>query len=347
MELIELFVMQTKTVQTVGFVAVLGLFLILVVAMLWPYFQLLALAGILAFLFLPVHNFFLRKLKNESWAAFLTVVFISTIVAVPLYFLTKAVIGEMVGFYGQYKGGAVHIDKQLLVNRLPPAWQEKAISLLSDASGKIGIWIQSLTSDIAGLLSNIAGFLFSSFLLFFSIFYFLKDNARIKEQLGGLFPLSASQQSLFTDKLIGAVNGMVRGSFLLALMQGAAAMIGFWLAGIPQPLFWGLVTVIASFIPTVGSSLVIIPAILYLLLFKSYVAAIILAGWFIVVHLPLDNMVTPKIIGAQTQLHPLLVLLSVLGGLAFFGFLGVLFGPIIMAIFVALVGAYRTSYRSS
>ncbi len=336
---------QTKTIQTTGFFILLLLFFILVMVMFRPFFQLLALAGILAFLFLPLHTFFVQKLKHESLAAMLTVICILTIVLVPLYFLTQAAVTELIGFYGHYTQGTT-ASGQLAISQLPAAWQATAQHLINDAWIRMSAWAQSLSSDIAGILSNIAGFLFSFFLLFFSIYYFLKDHRAIKEYLGGLLPLSSSERHLLMDKLISALNGVVRGNFLMALLQGLAATFGYFLAGVPQPLIWGLVTAICSFIPNIGIFLVIIPAIIYLLLFNSLSAAIILTVWMVIIHLPLGNILGPKLIGSRAQLPPLLLLLSVLGGLTLFGFLGFLFGPVIVAIFMALLDEYRGGYQN-
>jgi predicted PurR-regulated permease PerM len=199
-----------------------------------------------------------------------------------------------------------------------------------------------LILDFAGIISNIASFLLSFFLLFFIIFFLLKDHLKLMKFVNELFPLPRKKVDILIQKLESSINGVIRGDFLIALLQGVVAAVGFIVTGVPQPILWTIATIISSFVPTIGTSLVIIPAIFYLLFFKSLTAAIILAVWYLIAHLSVDNIIAPKIIGQQTQMHPLLVLLSILGGLEVFGVMGFLFGPIIMAIFIAILDAYRT-----
>jgi predicted PurR-regulated permease PerM len=139
---------------------------------------------------------------------------------------------------------------------------------------------------------------------------------------------------------------VVKGSFLTALVQGVIATIGFFIFGVPVPLLWGLFTVLAALVPTIGTALSLVPAVIYLLVTGETGNAIGLAIWGAVAVGLVDNFVGPKIVGSRTQLHPVLVLLSVLGGIQVFGLLGFLIGPIVMAIFVALIDMYRTDFKS-
>lgn len=336
--------MQPKTNQAIGFFILLVLFLVLTAFLLSPFVELLALSAILATLFLPLRTFLTHRVKNDYLAVSLTLLVIITIVALPLYFLSQAAVKEMIYLYSQYTSGTLHLDQQVMVSHLPIAWQARAILLIEAGTAKVISWARSFALDFQGVASNIAGFFFALFILLFSTFYFLKDYRRLKRYFDGLFPLSTSQEDLLISKVTRAINGVVKGNFLTAVLQGGTAIIGFLLAGLDQPLLWTLAVMITAFVPPVGSSLVIVPAIIYLLLFKSTTAAIILGVWFVVVHLGIDNVVGPKLVSSQTQLHPLLALLSVLGGIQVFGAVGILFGPIIMAMCIALVDVYKADF---
>jgi predicted PurR-regulated permease PerM len=333
--------MKNKSYRSVGFLVLLLIFLLLSASMFWYFLQLLALAGILSILFLPMHQLLTRKLRSESVAATVTVLSILILVAVPLYFLTQAAVTEAVSFYTQYKGGELHISRQFLVKHLPLSWQHAAIGLIDNASQKVVVWSKDFATDFEGIISNIATFLFLSFLLFFSTFYLLKDHIKLKRFADDLLRLPTDQEDKLINRIISSVNGVVKGSFIVAIIQGIAGTIGFLLAGLPQPLIWGLVTMVSAFVPTVGTSLVIVPAIIYLLIFKSFTSALILFVWFMVIHMTINNVVSPKMISSQTQLHPLVTLLSILGGIQLFGVLGVIFGPVIIAVFLSLVEEYK------
>jgi predicted PurR-regulated permease PerM len=148
------------------------------------------------------------------------------------------------------------------------------------------------------------------------------------------------------EKVVVAVNGVVKGSFLTALTHGVSATIAFFIFGIPAPVIWGVFTVVAALVPVVGIWVSLGSAIIYLLVTGNTGSAIGLAIWAMVSVTLIDNLVGPRIVGGRAKLHPLLVLLSVLGGIKMFGPLGFLIGPITMAIFVTLVEIYREDFKA-
>ncbi len=166
-----------------------------------------------------------------------------------------------------------------------------------------------------------------------------------KEVLKDISPISSDHEDKLIDRIVAAVNGVVKGSFLVALAQGAIATIGFLIFGVPEPFLWGLFTVVAALVPTVGTALSLVPAIIYLLITGNTPQAIGLIIWGAAAVGLVDNFLGPKLIGTSTKLHPVLVLLSIIGGLQFFGILGFLIGPILLAIFVALTDMYRKDFK--
>jgi predicted PurR-regulated permease PerM len=220
---------------------------------------------------------------------------------------------------------------------------------VSKVVDQIGTTVRSISNNafqtVSGLLSNVFNFFLFLFLFFFTIFFIFRDGQSIKQVIMDVSPIAQQQEYILFKKVGAAVDGVVKGAFLTALIQGAAATVGFQIFGVPHPILWGLFTIMAALVPSIGTSLSIVPAVIYLLLTGHIAAAIGLAIWGAVAVGLIDNLVGPKIIGSRTQLHPLLVLISVLGGLQVFGFVGFLLGPIIMAIFVALVDMYRTDFK--
>jgi predicted PurR-regulated permease PerM len=195
------------------------------------------------------------------------------------------------------------------------------------------------------MLSNLAAFFMSLFLLIFMVFFMLRDSEKIKAALMDLSPLSKDYEHILLAKIESAIAGVVTGSFLIALIQGLVATVGFTIFGVPNPILWGALTVIAALVPTVGTSLSMIPAVLYLLITGHIGAGIGLLIWGALAVGLIDNVVSPKLVGSKLKMHPLLVLLSIIGGLQAFGFLGFLFGPILMAVFLTLLDIYRTQLK--
>ena len=339
--------MQKKNIQTISFFVLLLFFILLTARLFVYFFQPLAIAVILAIVFLPVHRFIVNKTKNESLSAVIAILIILIIIFISLFFVGKLMAGEIISFYEQNKNGGIIFDKQLLSNNLPAEWQYQANNIVNIIIAKISEWARNLTLDVSEMVSNITGFVISCFIILFSIFYFLKDYKKIKSWIASFLSLSITNEKLLINRLVSSINGVILGKFLLAFIQGLVAMTGFLVVGLPRPFFWGFLTMFSAFIPIIGTGLIVIPAIIYLFIFKSFIPAIILIVWYAVFHLSIDNIITPKVIGSTTQVHPLLILLSILGGIEFFGPLGFFFGPIIVAIFLTLLESYKTNYLSS
>jgi predicted PurR-regulated permease PerM len=137
------------------------------------------------------------------------------------------------------------------------------------------------------------------------------------------------------------------GSLLTAVVQGCAAALLFWILGIASPLFWGAIVSFVSLVPIVGAFLVWIPMSAYLFLSGNTASAIVLLVGGGVVVSSIDNVLKPIIIRGRTDMHPLLVFLSVLGGMQVFGFLGVLLGPLVVAFFVSFLNFYRLEFSDT
>jgi predicted PurR-regulated permease PerM len=185
-----------------------------------------------------------------------------------------------------------------------------------------------------------------SFLLLLLFFYYLvRDGARLKRKVMVLSPLSDAHELEIIARLSRAISSTVRGSLVLALLQGLVSGIGFTLFGVPNPVLWGSVVVIAAFVPTIGTALVQIPAILYLFASGHPTSALALIAWAAVAVGMLDNLLGPRLMAKGTHLHPLVMMVAVLGGITVFGPMGFLVGPILMALLFALFDIYLSLVR--
>ncbi|MDP2705678.1 MAG: AI-2E family transporter, partial [bacterium] len=142
-----------------------------------------------------------------------------------------------------------------------------------------------------------------------------------------------------------SVNAVVRGSILIALMQGGVSVAGFFIFGIPNPVLLGAVAALSTLIPSIGTALVFVPVVIYALLSKSLLMSLGIAFWGILVVGPIDNFVRPYLVEKGAGLHPAVVFLSVIGGILVFGPLGFIIGPVIFSVFFALLDLYATLSR--
>jgi len=180
------------------------------------------------------------------------------------------------------------------------------------------------------------------------VFFLFRDGKILIDKVERIMPLKDKYRKHVFEKLNNMTYAVIYGSIIIAIIQGTLGGIGFLIFGLPSPLLWGMAMIFASLIPYIGSSIIWFPASLILIL-DGYVSLettpiikgilLILYGIFVVS--TIDNILKPKIIGSKGGLHPVLVLLGVVGGLKFLGFIGLIIGPIILAMLVTFINIYE------
>ncbi len=153
-------------------------------------------------------------------------------------------------------------------------------------------------------------------------------------------PLSPENSAEIVNRLQTMTGSVITGTVAMAVIHGILVGLGFLLFGLTNPVLWGLVAVVAAFIPIIGTALVVIPGIFWLVLTQNLAGAIGLALWGILMLGLIDNILRPRLIERRSKVHPLLVLLSVIGGLALFGPTGFLLGPLVLSLFLVLLEIY-------
>lgn len=337
--------MTYKKLQIASFLIFLLVVLILVLFIVKPFLTVLAFGTIMAILFWPVYNKLQKLIKSNTIASLLTVLLMLFILVTPIWFFGNVIFNEASNVYVQYTTGDLALQGSRVYEKLTPEMQTTVKTVIDQVSQTAQSFSDNALKTASGLLSNVFNFFLFFFLFFFFVFFLLRDGEHIKDIIMDISPIAKEQEYLLFKKVGAAVNGVVKGAFLTALIQGLVAMIGFKIFGVPQPIVWGLFTVVSALIPSVGTALSVIPAVIYLFITGHVVAAIGMAIWGALAIGTIDNLVGPKLIGSKTKLHPMLVLVSILGGIQFFGYVGFLLGPIVMAIFIALVEMYRTDFK--
>lgn len=227
-----------------------------------------------------------------------------------------------------------------LVQALPAILIDQIAQIhVSDVLRNIASWT---VQNIGTIFANSADILFKTFIFFVSLYFFLLDREKIKEELIALSPLQHSIDKNIISRLVATVRGVVFGSLIVAMVQGLVAGIGLTIFGVPGPLIWAGLVVIAAQVPMLGTSVIMLPAIMYLFLSGHVPQAIGLLIWSMCVVGLIDNFLQPLIVGSRTRMHALLILLSMLGGLNAFGPIGFILGPTILAAFLVLLELYKS-----
>ena len=185
----------------------------------------------------------------------------------------------------------------------------------------------------------------SVFVFLIALYCLFKDGDKLKENIISLSPLRDSHDETIFNKIIIAINSVIKGSLSVAIIQGILTSIGFAIFGVPNFILWGSIAAISALIPGIGTAMVILPAIFYLYFIGETFFAIGLLVWGIIAVGLVDNLLGPKLVGKGVKLHSFIILLSILGGIIFFGPLGFLLGPLVVTVLFVLSEVYFSISR--
>lgn len=209
---------------------------------------------------------------------------------------------------------------------------------LADITKQASLFIARSLTVIIG---SIAAFIISFAIILFSVFYFLDNGVDIKNTILDLLPIKASYKDKVLIKIEDTIKAIVVGNVTTAFLQGLAGGIIFFILGVPSSLFWGFLIFLFAFVPAVGSTIIWIPAAVILILKGSLTKGIILIVYSIIVLGSIDNILRPKLISNRINLSSFMIFLAVLGGLKLFGIVGLIFGPLILALLSTFIQIYR------
>lgn len=218
------------------------------------------------------------------------------------------------------------------VARLAP-YQDEILAKVSELGGKMASFA---VSGLATGARGTARFFLLLFVMLYAIFFFLKEGRSVLDRALHYVPLSEADKSLMLNTFTGVTRASLKGTGVIGIVQGALGGIAFAVAGITGPVFWGLVMAVLSIIPGIGPAVIWVPAVVFLVAEGRTGAAIGLAVWCFAVVSTVDNVLRPRLVGRDTKMPDILVLLGTLGGLAMFGPVGIIVGPIIAALFVTV-----------
>jgi len=303
-----------------------------------PYMAPLVLATTLAVVFFPFYQWLFRKINNSFLASFITVLLAILVVILPLFYFGYELFGEARNLYSSFSSRENAL-LQLLENG-SRGLQDLFPGFSLDVPDAIQKGFGWLTSHLGTIFSSLAKVLFNFLIALFALFYFLKDGKKLVAFVVKQSPLSLGRNNKILERLRITLNSVVRGTLIIALLQGLAVGAGFFLFGVPNAVFWGVLSVFAALIPAIGVGLVTVPAVLYLYFGGYTLGALGLLLWGVLVVGLMDNLLRPYLMEREIKIHPLIILLSVLGGLRFFGPIGFLAGPLLVSFFFTLLGMH-------
>jgi predicted PurR-regulated permease PerM len=313
-----------------------------------PFLAPLALAAVFAVVLQPLYKTILRKFGNRESLAAITAVFIAIVcILVPLIAIGTQILGEAGQLYNSLAESSGQNSIASMIQEFGHKFEiayPSSETFFNNLSADVDVYakrgLEWILAHLGSALSSVSALILDLFIFFVALYYLLRDGRKLKKELVSLSPLEDADDEMVFGNLESAVNSVVKGSLTIALIQGVLTAIGFTIFGVPSGVLWGTVAAIAALIPAVGTSLVIIPAIAYLFLSGNVPQAVGLLIWGSLAVGLIDNLLGPKLMGNGMRLHPLLVLLSVLGGIAFFGAIGIFLGPLTLSLLFAFIKIY-------
>jgi len=302
-------------------------------------------AVVLAVLFTPLFKWYRARLRGHATpAALLTLLTVLVLVVGPLVTLGALVTQEAVGVYQRVSSGEIDLTE-------PVATVERMLPQLSQRAEELGVDFDALRENVARsalavsqeVASRLLGFgqqaLQFTLLLavtLYVLFFFVRDGERLRAMLIRALPLGDPREERLLTKFAAVTRATVKGTFVVAAVQGMIGGVAFLLLGLGSPTLWGVLMGVCSLIPAVGSALVWGPAALYLILSGAWIKGLILIGIGAGVIGVVDNALRPILVGRDAGMPDYMILLSTLGGLATFGFTGLVVGPVIGGLFMTI-----------
>lgn len=342
--------------QRIGFHVVLVLATLAFIAIVLPFYSAILWAVVLAILFHPVHAWLDRKLGQRSnLAAAISVVMCLCLVIVPGMIMLGQLVQQGTLLYQNIQSGQIDIRQILqdLENALPAFVRERLASLTSIDSTALADLRQRVSSALlqgGGFIAsralsigqNTLSFVLTFGLMLYLLFFMFRDGRRLAATVRRALPLSDDHTNQLADKFTAVVRATVRGSVVIAAIQGTIGGIAFWALGIKAALLWGFAMAILSLLPAVGAAVVWVPAAIYLLASGFWGKAVILVAIGVLVIGLVDNLLRPPLVGRESKLPDYVVLISTLGGLSLLGINGFVIGPLVAAIFIAIWSIFAT-----
>lgn len=338
---------KMRTIFFFGLIIILG---IGIMYLFKPFFYPIFWAAIIAVMFYPTYSWLYKHLKLKSVSAILTLIIIIAIIIIPLVGISTLIINQSIILYQNVTESNIIIQIKGLASwlehsQVAPYLEEFKTYWNNYAQNFAKIISTFLFNNLQNLTQNSLNFLGMFFLMLYSLFFFLKDGPGMLKRLMRLSPLGDKYEEMLYNRFTSTARATLKGTLLMGIIQGTLGGLLFWFTGIQGPLIWAVLMAATSIIPAVGTSIIWLPAGLIMLIIGNTWQGITILIFGMLVISTIDNLLRPKLVGKDTQMHQLLVLFSTLGGIVFFGISGVVIGPIIVALFLAIINIYECHYK--
>jgi len=344
--------MDFSKLRNILFFGLLGAVTILFLYIIKPFAMPIFWAAVIASIFYPLYQKLKKFLKLENISVLITLIVIFVIIVLPLILMSSLLIKESIELYTAIDNSRSEINTNIQqsitwlqtnsytknINFDDKFWVEKFSEGTKIVTSYIFASAKSLTQ-------NSVVFLLMFLITFYTLFYFIRDGANMLKKLMYLSPLGDKNEQTLYKKFTSTARAAIKGTLVMGIIQGAIGGLMFWIAGIQGALIWGTIMIVTSIIPALGSYVVWMPVGIVMLVLGNIWEGVMIMVVGAVIIGTIDNVLRPILIGKDTQMHPLLILFSTLGGILIFGITGFIIGPIVASLFMAFWEMYGHHYR--
>ena len=349
--------MIRQSISRYFLIALIVLIGIAVFKMFLPFMATLLTAFIFWQLFNPVFDYFKRITRHPKTSSLITCVLVTIVIVLPFFIVGSIATKEASELYKNVvkePGLSLNIQDGFQNSLLPyfhrfGIEQDKINGLFGQIDFSEGL--KKATSVTASFLTEayqkISEFIFLVFVMLFALYYLFLYGDKFIRSLFRISPLSNKDENIILSRFLSMNRATIKGTIIIGIAQGMLGGLSFWILGINAPFLWGVIMGIFSVLPLVGPAIIWLPAAIWLLVSGSWIKGIILLliGSFIIGSV--DNFLRPKLIGSDTALHPLWILIGTFGGILEFGIMGFVIGPLLITIFFALLEIFEKKYLNS
>jgi len=332
--------------QEIFFIAIITIVGIVSFFVFRPYLYSILLALVIAIAVEPVYNH-LTKLfhKHTGIASLVSVLLVIFIIAIPVGFFGWQIFQGVQNLYISIASQSSSALTQSITNALPHFLTKLSPTIAQSIDTYIQQSLSFVVQNIGPVFSGIVMVLGDVLVALFSLFFILKNKTKLVALIKRISPIDEPYNEMILRRVQASINSVLRGSLCIALIEGILYSVAFTIVGLPNPMVWGGLVALAALVPALGASLVTIPSILFLFFNGYATGGFVLLGWSILSIIFIDNMLAPVLINRGLKLHPIITLLAILGGIAFFGPLGFILGPVVVALFVTLLETYASIHK--
>jgi len=325
--------------RKITLISVLAILAALSFFLLKPILLSLILGVILVIIFSPAHNWLLRKLKSRTISAVIICIFLLIVIIIPFWFLTPLFIQQSFQIYLSSQ----QIDFVTPLKTIFPSFfasDQFSNEIGSIISSFITKTTNTLVNSLSQLILNFPTIFLQMLVVFFTFFFVLRDKEYFADYLKNLLPFQKEVKEKLFKSSKNIIFSVIYGQIIIGMLQGVIAGIGFFVFGVKNALLFSLLAVLAGIFPIIGTTIVWLPVAIYLVIAGNTFPALGVSFFGLISNF-IDNIIRPIFVSRYTNIHPLPILVGMIGGLFFFGILGFILGPLIIAYAFIILEIYR------